>query len=341
MSERLWVGSRKGLFELRRGRIVKHHFPGQPVSALLERREALWCALNLGHFGAKLWRSKDGGGSWHEVACPAYPKEEGGAALNQIWVLEGDAERLWAGTIPGGLFHSADEGDSWRLVESLWNREERKEWFGGGADAPGIHSILTKGKEVTIAVSCGGVWHSPDNGETWQLFGAGMSAPYMPPEQQSNANIQDVHRMARCAARPEVVWVQHHGGIYRSSDAARSWAGVNGSFGFAVVAHPRDPGAAWFVPAIKDELRYPADGRLAVTRTRDGGRSFERLTEGLPQEHAYDLVYRHGLDIDSSGSQLAMGSTTGGLWISSNGGDAWQCVSAHLPPIYCLRFGAD
>jgi hypothetical protein len=93
MSERLWVGSRKGLFELRRGRIVKHHFAGQPVSALLERREALWCALNLGHFGAKLWRSKDGGGSWHEVACPSYPKEEGGAALNQIWVLEGDAER--------------------------------------------------------------------------------------------------------------------------------------------------------------------------------------------------------------------------------------------------------
>lgn len=341
MSERLWVGTRKGLFELRGGNIARHHFAGQPVSAILENEGSLWCALNLGHFGAKLWRSKDGGGSWQEVACPAYPKEEGGAALSQIWVMESGAGMLWAGTIPGGLFYSRDLGDSWTLVTSLWDRAERKEWFGGGADAPGIHSILTKGKEVTIAVSCGGVWHSPDHGQTWQLFGAGMSAPYMPPEQQSNPNIQDVHRMARCAAKPEVVWVQHHGGIYRSSDAGRTWAAVNGSFGFAVVAHPRDPGTAWFVPAIKDELRYPADGRLVVTRTRDGGKSFERLTEGLPQEHAYDLVYRHGLDIDSSGGQLAMGSTTGGLWISSSGGNAWRCISAHLPPIYCLRFGAD
>lgn len=338
MSDRLWVGSRKGLFELREGKITKHHFAGQPVSAFLPDKRTLYCALNLGHFGAKLWRSRDDGGSWQELACPAYPKEEGGATLNQIWVLE-KGEGLWAGTIPGGLFHSADGGDSWQLVESLWNRKERKEWFGGGADAPGIHSVSCKGEELIIAVSCGGVWRSPDNGATWELIGAGMTAPYMPPGQESNANIQDVHRMARCAAKPEVIWVQHHGGIYRSTDSARSFRSLGNAFGFGVVAHPKDPDTAWFVPAIKDELRYPADGKLVVTRTRDGGKSFERLTEGLPQEHAYDLFYRHGLDIDASGTQLAIGSTTGGLWTSANGGDAWRCVSAHLPPIYCVRFG--
>jgi photosystem II stability/assembly factor-like uncharacterized protein len=338
MSERLWVGSRKGLFELRKGKIAKHHFAGQPVSAFHAEHSNLLCALNLGHFGAKLWRSRDDGASWQEIACPAYPKEEGGATLNQIWVLE-KGEGLWAGTIPGGLFHSADGGDSWRLVESLWNRKERKEWFGGGADAPGVHSILVSGKDLVIAVSCGGVWHSADNGASWELIGAGMTAPYMPQGQEDNANIQDVHRMARCAAKPEVIWVQHHGGIYRSTDSGRNFSSLGSAFGFGVVAHPKDPDTAWFVPAIKDELRYPADGRLVVTRTRDGGRSFERLAEGLPQEHAYDLFYRHGLDIDASGTQLAIGSTTGGLWTSANGGDAWRCVSAHLPPIYCVRFG--
>jgi photosystem II stability/assembly factor-like uncharacterized protein len=114
---------------------------------------------------------------------------------------------------------------------------------------------------------------------------------------------------------------------------------ISPSFGFGVAAHPRDPDTAWFVPAIRDELRYPAGGKLAVTRTRDGGKSFETLSEGLPQEHAYDLVYRHALDVDASGERLAIGSTTGGLWLSANGGDAWRCVSPHLPPIYCLRFG--
>ena len=82
----------------------------------------------------------------------------------------------------------------------------------------------------------------------------------------------------------------------------------------------------------------PVDGRFVVTRTRDGGQTFETLNRGLPNEPAYDLIYRHGMDVDSSGEQLAIGSTTGGLWISENGGDAWQPISAHLPPIYCVRF---
>jgi hypothetical protein len=82
----------------------------------------------------------------------------------------------------------------------------------------------------------------------------------------------------------------------------------------------------------------PVNAQLAVTRTRDGGRTFEVLREGLPAEPAYDLVYRHALDIDAEGRQLAMGSTTGGLWISDNRGDSWQCISAHLPPIAAVRF---
>jgi hypothetical protein len=62
------------------------------------------------------------------------------------------------------------------------------------------------------------------------------------------------------------------------------------------------------------------------------------LTDGLPQRHAYDLVYRHALDVDETGDRLAFGSTTGSLWISENAGDSWQALPAHLPPIYAVRF---
>lgn len=72
--------------------------------------------------------------------------------------------------------------------------------------------------------------------------------------------------------------------------------------------------------------------------TRDGGKTFETLTRGLPQEHAYDLVFRHALDVDESGDRLAFGSTTGLLWLSENGGDSWQTISSNLPPIYAVRF---
>jgi hypothetical protein len=81
------------------------------------------------------------------------------------------------------------------------------------------------------------------------------------------------------------------------------------------------------------------DGRLVVTRTRDGGQSFEVLNQGLPRRQAWDLVYRHGLAVDESGNRLAMGSTTGGLWVSENGGDNWQGIAVRLPPVYAVRWG--
>jgi hypothetical protein len=136
--------------------------------------------------------------------------------------------------------------------------------------------------------------------------------------------------------------VQHHNGIFVSSDEGRTFTEITtakpSAFGFAVVVHPRDPDTAWFVPEIKDEKRIPSDGKVVVTRTRDGGKSFEVLTDGLPQNYAYDIVYRHALALDGTGERLAFGSTTGGLWVSENQGDRWNCVTHTLPPIYAVQF---
>ena len=169
-----------------------------------------------------------------------------------------------------------------------------------------------------------------------------MRAGYMPPEQAENPNIQDPHRIVRSTAQPDVLWCQHHGGIWRSGDNARSWQEVTGapgsSFGFAVAAHPAQAGTAWFVPGVADQQRVPVGGALAVNRTRDGGGSFEALRAGLPQRDCYDLVYRHGLAVDASGDRLLMGSTTGNLWASDDGGDRWVRVPVNLPPIHAVRF---
>ena len=359
-SDNAWVATRKGLFELQRRagggwEIGRTSFLGEPVSMLLPPPPGggrLFAALNLGHFGTKLQGSDDGGATWTELAVPAYPEQPEGAPgpawkLQQIWALERDGRgTLWAGTLPGGLFRSDDQGASWRLVEGLWQRPERLDWAGGGYDVPGIHSICphpTQPAETLVGVSCGGAWRSQDDGASWALRARGMRACYMPPELQGEENSQDAHRIQRCTAVPEVLWCQHHCGIWRSADNGASWQELQAqpsSFGFAVAAHPHDPQTAWFVPAIKDEKRVPVDAALCVTRTRDGGRSFEVLRAGLPQQHCYELVYRHGLAVDDSGSRLLMGSTTGGLWSSDDGGDHWMEVARGLPPIYALRFGA-
>jgi len=143
-------------------------------------------------------------------------------------------------------------------------------------------------------------------------------------------------------SRPEVFYAQHHNGVFRSADGAASWQEITAitpsKFGFGVAVHPRDADTAWFVPADKDERRVPLEAKLVVARTRDGGKSFQVLRDGLPQEHAYDLVYRHGLAVDDTGERLAIGSTTGGLWVSEDQGERWRSIAARLPPIYALRF---
>ena len=350
---KLYVGTKKGLFVVDGGRLGTPHFLGDPVSMVLPDRDGtLYAALNLGHFGVKLHRSGDGGRTWEEVAAPEYPPQPEGAdaktpwTLVQLWSLESDGRRLWAGTIPGGLFVSGDRGSSWRLVRSLWDMPERAEWTGGGYDHAGIHSIAIDPRDprrVTVAVSTGGVWTSADGGERWSIAAKGMYAEYMPPERRFDELAQDVHRLALCAAQPDVMWVQHHNGVFRTTDGAHQWQEVTAirpsKFGFAVAAHPRDPLTAWFVPAVKDECRVPVDGKLVVARTRDGGGSFELLDQGLPPAPAYDLVYRHCLDVDRTGERLAFGSTTGGLWMSDDSGGRWRCISMNLPPIHCVRFG--
>lgn len=357
MSDILYAATRKGLFRFRRDggdwSAEAPWFLGEPVSAFLrDRRDgALYAALRLGHFGCKLHRSDDDGATWTELAAPAYPAtgDGDGPSLDMIWTLAaGGADQpglLWAGTLPGGLFVSRDRGESWALVESLWSRPEREKWFGGGYDHPGIHSILVDPRDsarLTLAISCGGVWKSDDGGGTWRQAGQGLRADYAPPEQAYDPVSQDAHLIAACAADPDRVWCQHHNGIFVSRDGAETFSEITGVepsvFGFAVAAHPDDPDTAWFAPAIKDECRVPRDGRMVVTRTRDGGAGFEALTGGLPQENAWDLVYRHALVVDADGARLAMGSTTGNLWISDDGGADWRNLGASLPPIAQVAF---
>lgn len=358
--QQLLVATRKGLFILDPARhgwqLARPHFPGEPVTQALRDPAdgTLYAALRLGHFGVKLKRSSDGGASWEEIASPAFPPKPAEGpwkddatpwSVDMVWSLEAGGGRLWAGALPAGLFVSDDRGDSWQLVSSLWEREERREWMGGGYDHAGIHSIVVDPRDprhVTIAISCGGVWQTPDGGATWTNTSDGMEASYMPPERRFDGNIQDVHRIAACAAQPDVLWAQHHCGLYRSGDGGRRWDAVAApqpsGFGFAVAAHPRDPQRAWFAPAHSDAQRMPVDGHMVVTETRDAGASFRSLGYGLPPKDAYHLVYRHALAVADDGRTLAMGSTTGGLWFSEDEGALWHCLSRDLPPIAQVRF---
>ena len=365
MAKNILVSTRKGLFEIGRGKsgwtVKDAHFLGDTISlAMHDPRDGTdYAAFHLGHFGVKLHR-RFKGKKWIEVTAPKYPEKPDGLvdldgwgkpvkwSTQMIWAFEiagpDRPNTIWCGTMPGGLFRSSDRGESWELMESLWRHPDRNKWLGGGADIPGIHSICVDPRDsniVRVAVSCGGVWVTKDNGMSWAQSAHGMKFDQGPASEIESPDGQDPHMMVQSPSDPKKFWVQHHAGIFKSANDGQKWTRVKAqpsSFGFGVVVHPNDADTAWFVPGIKDEKRIPVDGALVVTRTRDGGKTFKSLKKGLPQKHAYDIVFRHGLAIDETGKCLVMGSSTGNLWVSENQGDSWQNVSSTMPQIYAVRW---
>ncbi len=211
--------TRKGLisYELGAGGPVLQPvaFLADPVTAVLPHAGGVMAALRMGHFGAKLHASKDGQ-TWEEITAPAYPPEPEPPdtdqmgrpwpwRLDMIWTLESDGRGgFWAGTIPGGLFHSPD-GVSWTLDRGLWDDPRRKQWFGGGYDTPGVHSVLVHPRDpddVVIGVSCGGIWRTRDGGKACAggpgaVRGLHAAAAALQPRESGPASPRALSRRAR------------------------------------------------------------------------------------------------------------------------------------------------
>ncbi len=394
MSDMILLGTRKGTIIFDRinanwrPRPIAH--AGVPVcyAARDPRDGTLWVSLDHGHWGPKLSRSRDGGKTWNDISSLKYPKgaryivkylptqdfnpespsafpEYADATVLKIWNISfGNANqpnRLYAGTIPGGLFVSDDDGDSWELNRPLWNHDSRggdlfagdatseNRWNGTpasidyGVFEPGIHSIIVDPrdpKHMYVAVSTAGVIETTDGGQSWYSCNQGMLNDYMPnPESEWG---HDPHFVASCPEQPDHLWQQNHCGIFYSDNSAKNWKkvsvpdiGVN--FGFPIAADANDGRTAWVVPASADSERMAIDGGLFVARTSDGGQSWQSFRNGLPQDNAYDIVLRHSLDV--SVDCLCFGSTTGNVYLSEDRGETWQCLGNNFPPIYSVRFG--
>ena len=359
MSEKntLLVGSRKGLIVYRKNvsgkwRHDSTEFLGFPVTiaAVDENTGYWWAMLDHGHWGCKIHRSKDGK-EWEELEAPKYPegeelKDGSPAATKYLWAFatggKGQPGTIYVGTEPGGLFKSTNNGESFELVRGLWDHPSRIEWFGGGRDNAGIHSILVDpadSNHIYVAVSCAGTFETLDGGESWKSVNKGLYAEFLP---DPTADIgQDPHLVDWCAGNPKVMWQQNHCGIYRSVNGGEFWDKIseeNGPahFGFAIAASETDPNVAWVVPGDSDQMRVAVDSALCVCRTDDGGKTWKAFREGLPQENVFDITYRHALDV--TGSTLAFGTTTGNLYLSENDGESWATLSNNLPMVHSVEF---
>jgi hypothetical protein len=346
----LLLGTRKGLFALEGEPggafdVGARAFAGETVEFAMrdERSGRVIASVTSPFYGPKLWYTDEPAGEWEQASGVELP-EGGDAALERIWTIAcGEADGvIYAGGDPGVLFESRDGGQSFALNRALWEHESRPRWQPGGGGLC-LHSISTwpgEPERLAVGISAAGVWLTDDGGESWRQGNEGLVANYLPEDARPDDQIAlCVHRLHRAPTRPERMFMQFHGGVYRSDDAGASWTsiadGLPSDFGFPLAIDPADPDSAYLIPLTADTDRVTPDSRVRVYETRDAGASWIARGEGLPQEHAYLTILREAFDWTGQGERLGLyfGATSGDVFGSANAGESWSTVATRLPPV--------
>lgn len=320
-------------------------------------------SVGSGHLGPSVFISKDHGETWTEAATPPAfaPVGDSARSVDHVfWLTPGHASEpnVWyAGTSPQGLFKSTDGGNTWEEVKGFNHHPDCFTWRGGDKDGtpdgPKLHSIIVDHSDKThllVGMSGGGIFESFDEGATWKPLNKGVAMDFYPPKEDGSEYEfgHDPHCMVMHPVHSNRLYHQNHCGLYAlDRDEGDRWMRIGdnmpkdvGDIGFPIVVHPRDPDTAWTFP-MDGSGQWPRTapgGKPAVFRTRDGGKSFERMAKGFPAEQGWWTVKRQCMAVDAEQSVgVYLGTTNGQLWGSFDEGATWQGIAMDLPQIYSVE----
>ncbi|PSR11401.1 MAG: hypothetical protein DA408_10830 [Bacteroidetes bacterium] len=212
-----------------------------------------------------------------------------------------------------------------------------------------IEAVDNDFRRVFLATGSGGVWRSDNAGNSWTpIF-----------DRYETSSIGDI---ALFQPNPDIIWVgtgeannrnsvSWGNGVYKSSDGGQNFRhlGLANTHQIArVLTHPRDSNTV-YVGAIGH--LWGTSGERGVFKTTDGGKNWQKLTTGLPNDGLSgctdlvmdprnpQVVYAAFYERLRQPWTFQSGGTNGGIFKSTNGGKSWVKLTQGLPPGPTGRIG--
>lgn len=323
------VGTAEGVVIIQREahghvwRVAHRALTERHVSAIIFEQES--GLIFAGAFHGLVHVSADGGMTWE-------PRTNGLSQDNVYSLasvrLNGKV-RLYAGTEPAHLFYSDDLGFHWTELPALRSVPSVPQWSFPApphiAHLKHINFDPRKPATIYASIEVGGLLKSTDAGESWQE----LSGLY-----------EDVHRVVIHPHNHERMYVTGGNGLYATSDGGVTWehwtsrTAEIGGYPDMLVYHPRQPdlmliAAAHGSPGTWRKTHFAG---ARISRSKDGGRSWEVLHNGLPDRMQASIEAMCLDDCGESPSVFA-GTTAGEIYSSDDGGEHWTKIISDLAPI--------
>jgi photosystem II stability/assembly factor-like uncharacterized protein len=327
LSNEVLVGTKEGIATIARSgsawRVAHRALTDKHISAIIKEPES---GLTFaGAFHGSLHVSKDNGKTWE--------LRDNGLSEPDVYSLASrrinGRVRLFAGTEPAHLFASDDLGLHWSEIPSLRSVPSVPKWTFPAPPHIGHvkHINFDPDTPTTIyaSVEVGGLLKSMDAGQSWQ---------------EAQGLYEDVHRLMIHPSNGKLLYAVTGKGVYASADAGATWEQWTrredeiGGYPDGFVFRPSNPKLI-FITAAQDSpgsWRTTHFAGARISRSRDGGRNWEILRNGLPDRMQASI---EALCLEEAGDSFAIfaATTAGEVWHSENGGEHWERIISGLAPI--------
>jgi hypothetical protein len=245
--------------------------------------------------GDAVHKSHDGGQRWASMRV-GLDDATITSVVNQFLFDPADAQHIYIATTMG-VFETKNGGEQWTK-----KMEGMKE----------VLMVVTLGMDRTrpsilYAGTSGGVYKSIDQAGHWEKANNGL----VPPDMLKTSRALNVTSILVDPYEPDTVYAATLAGMYKSTDAAKSWDRIGASLPDQMI-----------VGMILDRTRKGViyiTGRDGVHRSEDGGMTWKTINSGLLSTNIRMIAQ------SMTDPKLFYAATNGsGLYRSKDAGESWE-----------------